>query len=558
MNKTLKKLMGGLLCAVFVFGSTVMSACKPQGDNNNDDPVNSEMTQLYVGVYDGGFGSDFVYEFKEEFEELYKDYEFADGTKGVQIRIRADKNYELTTMSSGVEGWDRDIYFSAASWDYNKLAKQGAFLDITDVVTENLPDEGTSIAGKMKDSYRDWYCIDGKYYGVPQYEAGSGLNYDVDMFNNNKLYISKANENDTNLSKKFSCGENDEGRAYGPDGVQGTYDDGLPATYDDFFDLLDRMVQLGITPVLWAGKLQAYMSSFLMNVYADYEGAANIKTHFDFAGDTKIIESFNADGTPVIVDKTITTATNGYDVFKQPGIYYALEFLYKIMENSNYYNYTDCLGGAVDHLGSQEKFLFGDLLNDPIGILIEGPWWYNEAKGAREDLQEEFPGQEHRYAVMPMPKAPGCETTKVTVLDAVSSCTFINAKINKNKVDIAKKFVQFCLTNKNLSKFTRSTSTTCPYEYTMSAEDLAKTSHLGKQMYALHSSADYCMPYSQCATFLGTPSVATPGGFWQCLTSGVPSMSFQNQIESNNGLTARGYFESMGQYFKAKWSTMAK
>ncbi len=556
MKNRFKKITCGALSLMLGLGTVMMAGCN--GGVDSVEPIDDTKTQLYVGVYDGGFGEAFVYDFKKRFEEKYKDYEFSDGTIGVQVMIRAEKGYEMTKLVNGVAGWDRDVYISAAAWDYNKLAREGAFLDITDIATAELEGEGTSIAEKMRKSYRDWFCIDNKYYGLPQYEAASGISYDVDLFNNESLYINKDFENSTNLSKKFSCKENDANRAYGPDGDPGTYDDGLPATFEDFFDLCDRMVEKSITPLIWAGKLQSYMSSVIAALYADHEGVEKVTNHFTFNGDIDIIDGFNNDGTPKIKSVTLNGAENGYEAFKQPGFYYALDFLYKIVEGKDrYYDYNNCLGGGVDHLGAQELFVYGAAEGgDPVGFVFDGPWWYNEAKGARESFAEDFPDiGEHRYAMLPMPKASKEDAGKQTLMDSVMSCTFIPAAIKEYKVDIAKKFVQFCMTNKSLSEFTRSTSTTCPYDYTMDAGDLADTSYLGQSMYQLHTAADYVMPLNQNPIFLKNPTIARGGNaLWG---TEVPTIIFQYQVEGKNGgRTARGYFENMATYYANSWSTM--
>ena len=555
MENKFKKIACTTLSMMLGFSTVMATGCGPTADGPK---VDDTKTQLYIGVYDGGFGDSFLYDFKERFEEEYKDYQFSDGTVGVQVMIRSDKNYELSKLSNGVAGWDRDIYVSAAGWDYNKLAREGALLDITDIATEKLEGEGKSIAEKMRSSYRDWFCVDGKYYGLPQYEAASGIGYDVDMFNENKLYINKNYEDSSVLSQKFSCGENDANRAYGPDGVQGTYDDGLPATFEDFFDLCERMVEKSITPVLWAGKLQSYMSAVISSLYADYEGEEKVMNHFTFSGDIDVINSFDGSGNPKIESVTLNGAENGYQGFKQPGFYYALEFLYKIIEQKDrYYDYNDCLGGGVDHLGAQEKMIYGAAEGtDKVGFIFDGPWWYNEAKGAREDFAEEFPEvEEHRYAMLPMPKVSKANLGKQTLMDGVMSCTFIPATIDEYKQDIAKKFVQFCMTNESLSEFTRSTSTTCPYEYTMSQADLEKTSYLGQSMYELHSAADYVMPLNQNAIFLKNPTIARGGNaLWG---TEVPSIIFQYKVENKaGGRTAREFFENMSSYYANSWSAM--
>ena len=552
MKKTFNRVTCFILSIFMVTVALCFTGCGPQ----QEEQVDEGKTQLLIGCYDGGFGDEFLYEYKDEFEALYEDYESPDGKKGVQVLIRTEKNYEFLQMSGSVAGWDRDIYITAQGYEYNRLAKQGAFLDITDIATQKLPNEDKSIAEKMKPLYQDWFEVDNKYYALPQYEGGSGISYDVDLFNDNNLFINKEFENDANLAKKFSCGENDPERAYGPDGIKNTYDDGLPATYDDFFQLCDRMVDKGITPVIWAGKLQNYMSASLLSLYADYEGVDNVMTHFRFDGKTDIVSEFDSQGNPVIVKDYEITSANGYDVFKQPGMYYALEFLSRLISDERYYNYNDCFGGAVDHLGAQEKFVYGAATEQPIGMLFDGSWWYNEAKGAREDFADEFPGvKEHRYAMLPMPKAPGASTDN-SLMDSTYSLSFINAKIDSNKIDIAKKFLQFCFTNDSLSVFTKLTSTTCPYDYEMSKQDYDDSSYLAKKMYELHQNVEYIMPLNESEVFLKNSSIVYPAQFWKNNKNVVPSTNFQKLKYGSDGMTSKELFEEIGTYYSSIWSTL--
>ena len=93
MENKFKKIACTTLSLMLGFGTVMTTGCGPTDEGPN---VDDTKTQLYVGVYDGGFGESFLYDFKARFEEEYKDYQFSDGTVGVQVMIRSEKNYELT------------------------------------------------------------------------------------------------------------------------------------------------------------------------------------------------------------------------------------------------------------------------------------------------------------------------------------------------------------------------------------------------------------------------------------------------------------------------------
>ena len=559
-KKQMKKWLATGLSLMLVASSAFAVGCSREDD---EEPIDETKTTLFVGIYECGFGEEYAYALKKRFEEAHKDDQFPDGTVGVQVKITPQQSYSWSGLSSTIQGWNQDVYMTEGVVGYNEAAKNGAFLELTDIVQETLPGENVSIERKMNESYKDWYNIDGKYYAVPQYESSTVINYDIELFETENLYFAADGGFVSNSS---------ESRSKGPDGKTGdiySMDDGLPATYDEFFLLCDRMVGKGITPILWPGKLQGYVSDLLMTLWADYEASAALKdgeafdeylrTHFEFNGKTDVVTGFNG-GTPSIIQKEITE-TEGYEVFKQAGLYYALDFIYRIMQNRSYYNYTDCFGGGLDHLGAQEQFVYGSHNSEgkPIGMYVDGTWWYNEAKGARENYVEEWSGDpNHRYGVMSIPKVSADYASSMTLYDSGISAIFVNAKIADYKKEIAKDFVQFCLTNQSLSEFTRITSTTCPYTYTLTAEDEAQLSPLGEQLYQIHLNSTYFMPMKQNSIFLSDTSLARSTGFWNIGNSNTPTNSFLDKIDGNGGLDSKGYFNGLGSYYQTSWGTYNK
>ena len=147
-------------------------------------------------------------------------------------------------------------------------------MDLTDVATKPLNemlvgcDETATIEGKLYNEYEEYwsgYHDDKKaYYSLPLTNNIWAINYDVDLFDTKSLYKDK-NGNWCNLSGDLSVGQ---------DGVEGTYDDGLPVTYTDWLLLLKQIQRADAVPFIWSNQ-SGYTYHFTSSVFASYEGKEN-------------------------------------------------------------------------------------------------------------------------------------------------------------------------------------------------------------------------------------------------------------------------------------------
>ena len=111
-------------------------------------------------------------------------------------------------------------------------------MDITEAVTEPLTEYGEqgSIEDKMTTQQQNWFKVNGSYYAIPHYEGYYGMFYDVDTFDERNLFMT-----DSGTFTNYS------GRGKGVDGVAGTYDDGLPATYEEFLEEKQKIIESGVS-----------------------------------------------------------------------------------------------------------------------------------------------------------------------------------------------------------------------------------------------------------------------------------------------------------------------
>lgn len=252
----MKKFIAILLSLVVCFGTMLgVTAC---GDTE-DEEIDKTKTQLYVGVYDGGLGTEWAKKVKTAFEAKYADTEFEPGTgkRGVQVLIRPDKlGYEPDTLianiQSGVETCD--VYLTANNL-YYKFVQGGVAEDITDLLGEKvygedgeLSENGTiSLLDKMDDYFVETFkWSDGKYYGFPFEDGLQGLIYDEDLFKARRWEV--------------------------------------PETMEEFYTLLNRMMQSSYTPFTWTGANDFYFTCLTTAIVAQYEGSEGVKAYKSYTG----------------------------------------------------------------------------------------------------------------------------------------------------------------------------------------------------------------------------------------------------------------------------------
>lgn len=112
-------------------------------------------------------------------------------------------------------------------------------------------------------------------------------------------------------------------------------------------------------------------------------------------------------------------------------------------------------------------------------MLVDGVWWENEATTDFDLVAKRNPDQTkatRKFGFMPVPKATDNQTyTKQTLVSQNNSYCFVNA--NSEHLDVAKLFLQFVHTDKQLANFTTGTSVTRSLNYTMDETQLAKCSY---------------------------------------------------------------------------------
>lgn len=476
MTKKFRTIVAATLAAVFAL---TLSACGGGDDKTSGAEEDSTKTYLDVGVFDAGLGTTYFDELKKDFEAYYADTSFETGKKGVVVRaLKKSTEFNPANLLGSMQNYEPVMYILDHG-DYEEFTAQNMFLDVTDVLTEQYLDEDGNIAsdtGKaatqsiedtMYDGYSDVFKKEGHYYAVPYMLSVTGIIYDADLFNEASLYFKK----DGTIGANFASIEAGEA-SVGPDGIAGTSDDGLPATWGDFLTLLER-IRINYTPFTWAESPTTYQLSRLFNaIWANYEGYDDYMLNYSFSGTDSQFGEINE---------------NNYDLLLgQEGRKAAVKAFYDITKVSGNYSAKARPGGGNNHTGALREYIQSKRFGKRIAMTVENSYWEQEARevfdGETSQAVNGYGKRNFRY--MPVPNftnVDGIEdqinTERVLPAQFADSYICLSAK-NKNanadvQVKIAKLFIKFMQQRSELVKYTANTGCIRPYNYTVSAEEKA-------------------------------------------------------------------------------------
>lgn len=548
----MKKIVALLGATTFLCGALV--GCGGSNSGATEE-IDKSKTQLYVSVFNGGIGTEWMNSIEKAFEEANKDVCFEPGTdkKGVQIIATPSTENGKQIATKGLASYTDEVFFTEII-PYYDWAKNGLIADISDVVASVAATGEGTIASKMNEQQQSNLAVGGKYYALPHYETYMGVSYDVDLFESKLLYFAADPDNGNNgfVTSKT------EARSMGPDGKTGvengidySLDDGLPSTYEEFFKLCDYMLVRNVTPFVWPGSAAESYTSYLLEAVSN---AYSTKTEMmlpltmDSGEKTvRIINNFEG-GKPVIENVQVDEET-GYYVFQKAGQYYALDFLNKVLSNKKYY-YTRSTDTTFTQYNSQEQFIFSSLENKPIGMLIDGTWWTNEAAGAFERSVSSYGSraENRRFAWMPLPrKATATDTVgdEYAMKDALRSYAFINGNVkNENKLKLAKEFLKFCYSDASLQSFTVSTGVAKGVNYSLTNEQKNSLSYYAQNVWNYKSSYDVVYNLSNNEIFMNDENTFITN-FWAAKVGGTDYLYPYTAFRDTSANTAEKYFNGM-------------
>lgn len=548
----MKKFLGVFLAGVLSVFS--FAACGKYGGGMKD---NSGKTTLYVGNYDAGIGHEWLSAVAADFEREYATTVFQEGKTGVHVEIDNDKDSminiaTLPTLRDHLFITEGVRYYDLMSTNRNG---QRFLADITDIVTAPLND-GTNktIEQKMAPELNSYYkTAEGKYYALPLSEGYYGFYYNMSVLDNENLWLGATAGTYVGA---------DGAKSKGPDGISGTDDDGLPATFDEFFAWINKMVNKSVKPMCWYGSVNgAYPERMLNALWTDIEGKDEYYLNYSFKGTAHSLVK-SAENGNVVTEELLITNENGYELQRQAGKYYALEFAKRIMDGgTSYYSTT-----SASQTQLQQEYISSEAFGSPIALIIEGSWWQNETKATFDELASEMEDESlsfknSRYGYLPFPKVDDARVGEDrTLLSYNDTSVFVNAyTATGDMLDVAKLFVQFMHKEAQLQTFTAYTGMPKPFTYSMSGENMAKMNTLGQQLYTLHNKAwqsdskvKIVYPFSTNLMWLNNSSVFW-GDDWAFQNS---SYKLPFQAFASNSMSVWEYFTGMKSYQQTKWANL--
>lgn len=552
MKGSLKKSLACLLLA----STTLISATACGGGN---DPNKNKAT-LYVYSFTSGFGSEWLTSLIKDYEAKMADVEI-DGKKGIHIEPTAVKD---SVSGSQMASRSEVVYF-LEQMDYYELMGGNYIADLTEAITAENPYDGKTLESKMFADQKSYLGreVNGEthYYAYPHYFTSFGIVYDIELFDSKGYYFADGYSTSGALQDMF-VGQEDWEKSAGPDGEKGTDDDGLPTTYEEFLLLCDYIATIGNdNPLIWAGQYRdSYLTHFINALAADYEGLTQMRLNFAFDGEATNLGkiengAFVKDATP-----TAITGENGYELARQAGKYYAMDF-YGDLYAKNYINSNDTkktlYSDTYSHLKAQEDFLkkTGTKRN---AMLLDGSWWQMEATSTFNIMGKTNPAnskKNRQLGWMPLPKQSAEKVGEKSVMyDIMYPLCVMKSGVPKDSWEYkyALDFIQFANSDEQLAKFTKVTGCTKALNYSLTEAQEGELSYFGKEFYKAYKASDIVFPYDNNLLFannqrtfqeLDYNSTGSP-----LYKSTAYTTCFVKAVEK--GVTPETYFSGMHDYFK--------
>ena len=556
MNRIVKK-----VATLAIAAATALPLCAcGLGRGGGGTVGNGTLLRIYN--YNGGYGTDWLYNAEAAYEAAHP---------GVDIQIFPEKkdSLNITEIKNSVYS----LYF-LEGFNYAELMGEKALDDISAALTTPNPyDNGKKIVDKLTDQQKEYYQIDGKYYALPHYAGNNGFIYNKKIFDKNNLYFKKDKPDELTMNyEDFFVSSATEARSEGPngktgviDGVDYSWDDGLPATYDEFILLLSYMAAGGlrdadIKPFTFTGQSSEQYVTYLYNaLVADYEGPEQMLLNYEFDGEAtdlgRIVDGqFEKDATPTTISEE---AMNGYELARQAGKYYALDFLNRIFSNTTFYDAQAAVSTATDtNMAAQLRFVRGQA-----AILTEGVWWEAESEAGYNFSTANTTKEACEFGWMPFPKADKTKLGKDTIIDNLYSMCFLKPGLNEQDKALAIDFIQFFYSDAQLVQYTKDTGTMRALNYDLSASDLESLTYYGRSLYNYAKTSTTIFPYSKSSIFINHKSVLE-GRFYYTSdytgANGQPystptKMILNDFLSGGRAANVAGYFTGMYTNHQTKW-----
>lgn len=531
-------------------------------DGHGGGKIDTTKTQLYVNTFYAGLGDDWLKRYKDEFEKFYAETSFEEGKKGVEIIIDYSYSSGYSQLEQIVSSRAEVIWGEAAK--HTQIAAGGIAYPITDLIDKPLTEfgEDATIADKIEKELLDYYkAFDGNVYVLPWFDYLKGVIYDIDIFEGKQsaghgFYIAKDGGFTNGL-------EGSPEKSAGPNNIPGDYDDGLPSTHDEFTDMMNEMVICGITPFTLAGST-TYVDSLFIDLWMNEEGEEAL-LNYTFDGTATDLIDVATDGTITEISPTQITNENAYMIYKQAGRYRAYQYAKWFVSNPSYFT-EESFSLSQNHVQSLRELLYNAV--DRPGkqkpaMAVNGVWWEGEANTIFQDMEamdSKFSKANRRFGWMALPfynQAQSGQSRQQVLATEQETCVFISKNIAPEKLDLAKKFLQFTSTDAMIVAHAEENGAprSLKVQDISILENSEKLTTFGKSVVEGMSKSKLIYPVST-NKFQWHAGLNLHGLFNQATVGAKPYTSPTRAMYENPSLTAIDYFNGIYTTNYNKWQNL--
>jgi len=619
----MKKFVALFLAVMVSVSALSFTGCKKDGEK-----IDETKTQLYVSNYDAGIGRTWIEALGDAFETDFATYSFEEGKTGVQVIVDHNRTETGAKLLTDIGASSNHVFFTEGI-DYVAISKEGV-RDVTDIMNQgaitgvdasgNFTRESVTIESKVSPELLSFLnrgtATQEKYFGFPYYLSISGFLYDVDLWNGNYYYFAKngcpseyvakavAENGDVNAAidtyKTEISGTtysnvvwvNDQGKdkdgfaeglSAGPDGQYGNFDDGMPATYDEFYILMNKMVADNVIPMIWTGKYAGYADRLTNAMWFSAEGVDRLNVYYSLNGTHDQLVKLNPDGTVMYESDGVTPQTesyeftggrnDGYQIQRSLAKYYALQWADKVAQNDSWVSANDCYSGSVSHIQAQSTFITSvNSGGKRIAMLADGGWWQQESEQtfeimANKDAQYSKANRSFSMLCAANPTIErlaerGVNKIKNTMVQGADCYCLINSNLKEGTgaLKAAETFMSYVNSEKCLNIFTEKTNMSRGLNYEVSAETYAKLTPYGKNLINYIKATNVVYPYSDNALFHNNYQYLAnkPEQYnWHSLIKTIeglepfyPLTQLHDSANRTKGLNGKLYFEGLIHYYK--------
>ena len=512
-RSSMKKFLTLLMCFVLLMTSAMAVGCTPVGPGSN-----GEKTVIRVFHSNGGTGTQWLRNLEKRFEEDFADKEYATGKKGVDVKVSEDLGDNVDNIASDAT----DVFFlkrkSAVS-----LAIKGEVLDLTEWISEDSDvrnGEPISILDKMDDASIKKQSYGSGIYAIPTEFYLEGVSYDVEMFDNECLYIAAAG--DTAYSTPYTAEEYVESlgedatvrfinydtapKSLGPDGKPNTSDDGLPSSVSEWLVLCHYMKNVcGIAPMSVSGKYKNYSNHMVYDLWRSLAGE-RFEAFYNLEGedievvtgvsDTEYLFKTANVEIPMPITKTVDISmANGYEARDMVERYYANAVM-EIFQKEGFFAESIIGNTDITHVMAQNRFISNGLsfqgnTFEKVAMHTDGGYWWNESvqNGNFDQYEVLNPevenGQDRNIAWMSMPVKWSGSVESEGDSDAhdymgrdfssgicLVNSNILNKKDTEEMLAVIKDFIHYAFTDESMNEFTRQTGMLYGLDYKVKSDVL--------------------------------------------------------------------------------------